>query len=123
VTNKPATQRTPGGTPCAASASGEEGVVRGHGNTLFSWDGVHANSAGYALAANVGLDAVKKELRRRPFGGLDQIESDAQANSFKLIPAGSQAEEDSITWLLFDQFLGLDRNRLGCPDDPIISVE
>jgi lysophospholipase L1-like esterase len=92
------------GTPWRAAGPNEE-WVQGIGNSLFGWDGVHANSAGYALAANLALQAINGKVKDRPFGGLEA------GTQLETIPSGSKDERDSITWLLFKQYLDLSRTR------------
>jgi lysophospholipase L1-like esterase len=45
---------------------------RGMGNTLFGWDGVHPNSAGYSLAANEAIRALVDKLKEADYGGLEK---------------------------------------------------
>jgi hypothetical protein len=85
--------------------SPEEQWVYGVGNTLLSWDGVHANSAGYALAANKALEAVNEKLKNGSFGGLELHAT------LPYVDKGTRTEEGSITWLLFEQYLDLGRTR------------
>ncbi len=91
------------GTPWRAPRPKEK--VRGIGNSLLSWDGIHANSAGYAASANLALTSLRQRLLSRAAGGLDQ------GAEVLLIPSGSAAEEGSITWLLTHQYLELARTR------------
>jgi len=73
---------------------------RGMGNTLFGWDGVHPNSAGYAVAANLAIRALFDRLKEADYGGLEK---------------GAVIEpvsEETITELLKENYLKLKWSRI-----------
>jgi lysophospholipase L1-like esterase len=59
------------GTPRAVALPNED-FLRGVGNTMLGWDGVHPNSAGYSLAANEVIRALTFKLSHGEYGGLEK---------------------------------------------------
>jgi hypothetical protein len=87
------------GTPRALRLEGDE-FLRGLGNTMLGWDGVHPNSAGYSVAANEAIRVLNEKLRTDEYGGL---ENEAVI---------ARVPRETITKLLKENYLMLPRTRL-----------
>jgi hypothetical protein len=87
------------GTPRPVRREGDD-FLRGMGNTMMGWDGVHPNSAGYSLAANKAIRALNLKLKVKDYGGL-QMEA-----VIDRVPGGRMRE------LLINNYLQLERTRI-----------
>jgi hypothetical protein len=87
------------GTPRSVRLEGDR-FLRGLGNSMLGWDGVHPNSAGYSVAANEVIRVLNQKLAQTEYGGLDK---DA------VIPG---VPKEAITDLLIENYLMLPRTRI-----------
>jgi lysophospholipase L1-like esterase len=86
--------------------AGDDGIQRGIGNSLFCWDGIHPNGAGYSLMANEFMKAINARLAQDDFGGL------SKGDRIPLITGASAGgSNDQITPLLM-KYLTLKRTRI-----------
>jgi lysophospholipase L1-like esterase len=87
------------GTPRALRLEGDE-FLRGLGNTMLGWDGVHPNSAGYSVAANEAIRVLNEKLKAGEYGGLEKE------------AVITRVPRETITKLLKENYLMLPRTRI-----------
>ena len=98
------------GTPRAVRLEGDT-FLRGVGNTMLGWDGVHPNSAGYSVAANEVIRVFNGKLVTSEFGGL------GKGAVIDRVPKGR------VTELLKENYLILPWSRIFGWQDYITTVE